>query len=104
MGRARAAATLATLALLAQLVLPLIAYAETTNTITTTNPLEKAVSLTNQVADALQKIAYSIVIIAFFVGVIHWSMGKGPEWLSRAILAAFLIAAGMWAIGYFIGK
>lgn len=92
----------AVLLFLAQLAPPPIAYAA--NTTNKTNPLQKAVSLANQVADALQKLAYAMVVIAFFVGVIHWAMGRGPEWLSRAILAAFAIATGMWIISYFIGK
>ena len=82
------------------LLLATAAHAQTNNT---TNPLEKATSLADQVAGYLKKIAYAIIVIAAFVGVINYAFGRGPEWLSRAVLAAFLISLVMWIISYFIG-
>ena len=83
------------------LLAPAKAYAQKTNT--SIKPFEKAVSLADQVANYLKRIAYAVVIIAFFIGVIHWAFGRGPEWISRAVIAAFLISLGMWIIGYFLG-
>lgn len=84
------------------LLAPAKAYAQNM-TNTSIKPFEKAVSLADQVANYLKRIAYAVVIIAFFIGVIHWAFGRGPEWISRAVIAAFLISLGMWIIGYFLG-
>ena len=102
----RAAAVLATvLALLAQLTPPLIASAATTTTPAnnTGNPLEKAVSLTETLADGLRKLAASMITVAALVGVIHYAMGRGPEWLGRAVMAAVLLSIVTWVVSYFIG-
>ena len=83
------------------LLLATAAHAQTNKT-NATNPLEKAASLADQVASYLKKIAYAIIVIAAFVGVINYAFGRGPEWLGRAVLAAFLISVVLWIIGQFI--
>ena len=91
-----------TIAIITLLLLATAAHAQTNKT-NATNPLEKAAGLADQVAGYLKKIAYAIIVIAAFVGVINYAFGRGPEWLSRAVLAAFLISLVMWIISYFIG-
>jgi membrane protein YdbS with pleckstrin-like domain len=96
--RAKAAALLAA-QVLVLLLQPLTAYAANN----TTNPLQKAVNLANTVADALKKLAYTIIVIAAFIGAINYAFGKGPEWLGRAALAAIALSAVLWLIGQFMG-
>lgn len=96
--RTRAAVVLATtvLALLAQLPL---AYAANNVTIPV---LEKAVALAVGTASSLRKLAYAMIGVAFFIGVIHWLTGRGPDWIIRAVMAVIIIAAGLWVISYFM--
>lgn len=83
------------------LLLATAAHAQTNKT-NATNPLEKAASLADQVAGYLKKIAYAIIVIAAFVGVINYAFGRGPEWLGRAVMAAIAISVVLWIIGQFI--
>jgi len=83
------------------LLLATAAHAQTNKT-SATNPLKKAASLADQVANYLKKIAYAIIVIAAFVGVINYAFGRGPEWLGRAVMAAIAISVVLWIIGQFI--
>ena len=102
--RARAAAALAVYVL--ALFQPVAAAAQTTTT-TTTNfsipVVEKITTASNYLAKSLQTIAYAMIIIAGFVGIIHWVTGRGPDYLVKAILAAIGVAFFLWLVGYIMG-
>jgi len=103
--RARAAAVLATiLALVAQLALPLIAYAEATNTAAAANGLERITSAAEQLANWLKTIAYIVLVIGAFIGVLNYVFGKGPEWLARVAGAAIILSVVLWIIGQVFPK
>ena len=99
--RARVAALYIVLVLLASW--PVIAYAQSSNGSNQSNPLTKVENVTNQVAGALKGIAYAVITIAAFIGVIHYAMGRGPEWLGRAVMAAVALSVVLWIIGQFMG-
>ena len=89
-----------TMVIVATLLLATAAYAQ--NETSATNPLEKAAGLANQVASYLKKIAYAIIVIAAFIGVINYAFGRGPEWLGRAVMAAIALSVVLWLIGQFL--
>ena len=98
--RARVAALYIVLVLLASW--PIIACAQNTQT-NKSNPLTKVENVTNQVASALKGIAYAVITISAFVGAIHYAMGRGPEWLGKAVIAVVALSVVLWIIGRFIG-
>ncbi|BES82564.1 hypothetical protein [Pyrodictium abyssi] len=102
--RIRAALSVAALLTLVSTQLALVAYAQTETTTNVSIPaVEKVVGTADYLAGKLKTLASAVIVIAGLVGVINYATGKGPEWLWRAAMAAVLVAAFFWFIGYVMG-
>lgn len=97
--RARVALSVAALLALVSAQLAVVAYAQTEN-----DTLEKISGTAERLADWMKTIAYVVLIIGAFVGVVNYMMGKGPEWLGRVAAAAILVAVVLWIIGQVFPK
>ena len=92
----RAALSVAALLALVSAQLAVVAYAQ--------NELEKISSTAQMLADWMKTIAYIVLTIAAFVGVVNYVFGKGPEWLGRAAMASIALAVVLWIIGQVFPK